>query len=329
MLVVTGAAGFIGANVVAALYARGATDVLAVDALRSTTAPGAPPAGTPYLDALHVAARVDKDELPRWLARHGAQVAAIIHFGACSDTTASDREYMFGNNVEYSQELWRWCARAGRPFIYASSAATYGDGSAGFDDEADPRALKPLNLYGETKQVFDLWALEQTEAPPRWAGLKYFNVYGPREAHKGRMASVAFHAFRQVRECGEVRLFESHRPGVAHGGQQRDFIFVEDAVAATLHFLDTPASSHAPNGLYNVGTGTARTFEDLARAVFAALGREPRIVYVPMPEDLRERYQYFTQATTRKLRRAGFAGPFHSLEEGVRKYAAYLTGADS
>ncbi|MCZ7644020.1 MAG: ADP-glyceromanno-heptose 6-epimerase [Planctomycetota bacterium] len=321
MLVVTGADGFIGSNLVADLLAAGAGPVAAVDAY------GAKPAR--YVDELKVAEKLERDELPKWLDRQGSKVRGVFHLGACSDTTATDRPFMLRNNVEYSQTLFRWCAQAGVPFVYASSAATYGDGAAGFDDEADPKALKPLNLYGESKQLFDLWALEQRAAPPRWAGLKYFNVYGPREAHKGRMASVALHAFRQLRAEGEVKLFESHREGIPHGGQKRDFVFVADAVAATRFFLETPASAGAPNGLYNVGTGAARSFADLARAVFAALGLEPRIRYIPMPGDLREKYQYFTQAATRKLRRAGFARPFASLETGVAAYVRQLAEAEA
>jgi len=325
MIIVTGAAGFIGANLVAALVARGEKDLVAADAFRSSGAgPDAPRRETRYLDAWPLRRRVDKEKLRAWLGRYGKTTRAVFHLGACTDTTVQDVEWVLRNNLEYSRVLWQWCTRARVPFIYASSAATYGDGSRGFDDEADPSHLKPLNLYGKSKHLFDLWALEQGETPPRWAGLKYFNVYGPREEHKGRMASVAFHAYRQIRERGEARLFESCRPDVPHGGQRRDFVFVEDAVAATLHFLDAPALGQAPNGLYNVGTGTARTFEDLAKAVFAALSLPPKIAYIPMPEDLRERYQHFTQATTAKLCRAGFTQPFHSLEDGVRKYVGYL-----
>jgi ADP-L-glycero-D-manno-heptose 6-epimerase len=323
MIVVTGAAGFIGANLVAALNARGAKDIVVADVFKAAGA--APPATTRYLDQLQVAERVDKDNLPRRLDAHARSLNAVFHLGACADTTAADRAFVMENNFEYSCALWQWCARRGVPFIYASSAATYGDGAAGYDDESDPRPLKPLNLYAESKQRFDLWALEQRSAPPRWVGLKYFNLYGPREEHKGRMASVAFHAFRQIAQSGQVRLFQSHRAGIADGAQQRDFTYVADAVEATLHFLDTPASPSAPNGLYNVGTGQARTFAELANAVFAALGRPPDILYVPMPEDIRSRYQYFTQATTAKLRRAGFTRPFRSLEQGVREYVAYLT----
>lgn len=325
MLVVTGAAGFIGANLVAELHRRGHREILAVDAFQGAGAgPTSPPAKTPWLDELGQQERLEKRELADWLQRNGTRVQAIFHLGACSDTTATDREYMLSNNLEYTRTLWHWCAQAQVPFVYASSAATYGDGSQGFDDACDPNHLKPLNLYGKSKHLFDLWALEQSVTPPRWAGLKYFNVYGPRESHKGRMASVAFHAYNQILKTGRVKLFQSHRPGIPDGGQERDFVFVEDAVNATLHFRETPASPEAPNGLYNIGTGKARSFADLARAVFAALGRTPAIDFIPMPEDLRERYQYFTQATNSKLVRSGLSRPFHSIEEGVAKYVEWL-----
>ncbi len=323
MIVVTGAAGFIGSNVVAALNARGRPDIVAVDSFRHTAK------DTPYLHALRIHGTVDKDHLGRWLDEEGAAVEAIIHQGACSDTTLRDRDYVIAVNTDYTRMLWQWCTRAGKPFVYASSAATYGDGSQGYDDRADPRTLKPLNLYGESKQLFDLWALEQGYTPPRWAGLKYFNVYGPREAHKGRMASVAFHAYQQIRESGRVTLFQSYKKEYADGGQRRDFVYVGDAVEATLHLLETPVSAQAPNGLYNIGTGQARTFADLARAVFAALGRDPVIEYIPMPEDLRDRYQYFTQARIDTLRRSGFTRPFRPIEEGVRNYVAYLRAQES
>ncbi len=329
MIVVTGAAGFIGSNIVAQLTRRGREDVLAVDIL--STKPGEPalPNDVGYLDELGIAARLDRDELPPWLESDEAGcVEAIIHMGACSDTTGDDPQFMLANNTEYTRTLWDWAARKQRPFVYASSAATYGDGSAGYDDRRAPTRYRPLNLYGESKQAFDLWAVRQEEAPPRWAGLKYFNVYGPREGHKGRMASVALHAWEQIRRDGVVRLFRSHREGIADGQQKRDFVFVQDVAAETLFFADPDASPEASSGLYNAGTGVARSFEDLARAVFAAMGRDPRIEYVPMPEDLRERYQYFTEATMDKARAAGFERPFHSLEEGVSKYVAWLGGSD-
>jgi len=323
MIIVTGAAGFIGSNVVAALNARGRPDIVAVDSFRHTAK------DTRYLHELRIHDTVDKDHLGRWLDEEGASVEAIIHQGACSDTTLRDRNYVIAVNTDYTRMLWQWCTRAGKPLVYASSAATYGDGLQGYDDRADPRMLKPMNLYGESKQLFDLWALDQVHTPPRWAALKYFNVYGPREAHKGRMASVAFHAYQQIRKSGRVTLFTSYQKEYADGGQRRDFVYVGDAVEATLHLLETPVSAQAPNGLYNVGTGQARTFADLAGAVFAAVGRDPVIEYIPMPEDLRDRYQYFTQARIDKLRHSGFTRPFRSIEEGVRHYVAYLRAQES
>jgi ADP-L-glycero-D-manno-heptose 6-epimerase len=249
---------------------------------------------------------------------------ALVHLGACSDTTVHDRAFMMEVNFEYSRGLWEVCAEQGIPFLYASSAATYGDGSAGYDDLTPPGDLRPLNVYGESKNLFDQWALSAGRQPPRWAGFKYFNVYGPGEGHKGRMASMAFHAYQQIRQSGRVRLFMSHREGIPHGGQRRDFVYVEDAVEATLHFLGLPVSGQAPNGLYNVGTGEARSFAELAGAVFSALDREPAIEFIPTPEDIRDKYQYFTQAKTGKLRAAGVVRPFHTIEEGVKKYMAFL-----
>lgn len=330
MILVTGAAGFIGANAVLALQARGVELAVADDFRRLCGTASGPDEWSRFRHggALRARAWVDKDDLCAWLADSGRDARAVLHLGACSDTTVTDRAFTMRVNLEYSQRLWEWCARNERPFVYASSAATYGDGSAGYDDEANPRDFRPLNLYGESKQRFDLWALEQRAAPPRWAGLKFFNVYGPREAHKGRMASVAYHAWRQIRAEGRVRLFQSHRAGIPHGGQRRDFLYVADAVAAALHFLETPAGGRAPNGLYNVGTGQARSFEDLARAVFSAVGRAPEIEYIPLPEDLREKYQYFTEARVEKLRRAGAGLNCQGLEAGVRAYAAWLAEAE-
>jgi len=323
MLVVTGADGFIGSNVVSEWRRRGHGEMLAVDQYDSLAAAGesCEASTLPPLEARYTAHApgtlwLDFHDLPDWLARHGAGVEAIVHLGACSDTTVSDRRFVMENNFAYTARLWNWCVVAGRPLVYASSAATYGDGRKGYDDRIDPARYRPLNLYGESKHTFDVWALRQSRQPPHWAGVKYFNVYGPNEQHKGRMASVALHCFHQIQQAGRVRLFQSHREDVPDGGQQRDFVYVLDAVDATLFLLQ----SAAPNGLYNVGSGRARTFADLARAVFAAVDQPPQIEYIPMPADLRGRYQYFTQADVGKLREAGFSAPLHSLEAGVRDY---------
>lgn len=321
VIVVTGASGFIGSNAVRELNRRGENRIVAVDDypwLRHCHQLTRRCAAARYSAQMRVAGFVDLHRLVDWLEREGDAVSSILHLGACSDTMVTDRDWIMQNNCAYTQSLWRWCAKAGRPFIYASSAATYGDGSRGYDDGCDPAQFRPLNYYGESKHLFDLWALSQAKAPPAWAGLKYFNVYGPREDHKGRMASVVFHGFRQVLDTGSICLFESLCPTIAHGDQQRDFIYVRDVVRATLHFL--APETRFDSGLYNVGTGVSRTFNQLARAIFTALEREPRIEYFPMPQDLRGRYQHFTQATISKLRQAGFLEAMTSLEDGVRDY---------
>lgn len=315
MIIVTGAAGFIGSNIVAQLNAAERHDILAVDNAHALTPPQ-------NAADLKVAQSLEKERLFDWLEANSSRVDAILHMGACSDTTQTDRAFMMSTNYEYSCRLWNICAARKIRLVYASSAATYGDGTLGYDDRSDPHRLKPLNLYGESKQRFDLWALEQTAAPPAWAGLKFFNVYGPREQHKARMASVAYHLFLQVRKDGVARLFKSDHPKYPDGGQMRDFIYVKDVVAAVLHCMNAPASSI--NTLFNVGTGCARTFNDLAHAVFKAMDRKANIEYIPMPADLSGRYQYFTQAEVSKLRSSGFTQPFHSLEDGVKDYVSYL-----
>lgn len=321
MIVVTGASGFIGSNLVMELNRRRYTDIVAVDDYpwlrgRARLHPLSPEVR--YSQCMKVAGCVDMHSLNEWLQGSGSTVSSIIHLGACSDTTASDRDWIMENNLAYTQRLWQWCADARRTFVYASSAATYGDGLQGYDDACSPSRYQPLNLYGESKHLFDLWGLSQRKAPPRWAGLKYFNVYGPRETHKGRMASMVFHGFHQILETGSIRLFRSNQTHMGDGEQQRDFVCVKDVVAATLHFAAD--SNRYENGLYNVGTGRARAFNELANAIFAALGRQPRIEYISMPQDLRGRYQDFTQAVLFKLREAGYTSAMTSLEDGVRDY---------
>jgi ADP-L-glycero-D-manno-heptose 6-epimerase len=320
MIVITGANGFIGANLLGQVHGQ-AGDVVAVDdypSIADQTAATTAPAEARYFQVAD--AYVDKGQLLAFLADRAADIEAIYHLGACSDTTVTDRDWIMANNLEYTRQLWQWCTESQKPFVYASSAATYGDGIHGYDDEVNPRRYKPMNLYGESKHLFDLWALKQKDTPPRWGGVKYFNVYGPREEHKARMASMAYHWFKQIRKSGEARLFESYRPNIAHGDQQRDFIFVVDAVDATMHLMKTTPSTAAPNGLYNVGTGAARTFADLADAMFAAMDRPANLRFIPMPQDLRDQYQYFTQATVAKLRRSGFDRPFLTVEEGTAQY---------
>ncbi len=315
-LLVTGAAGFIGARFVESCGTRG-IPVVSVDRRASFTE-------RPEHRGLDFGTIVDFEELDAWLSASPPALAGIVHLGACTDTTEMDVAYLTRVNLEYSQRLWRWTTERKIPFVYASSAATYGDGAHGYDDdEAGIPALVPLNPYGESKQQFDLWALAEERAgrrPPAWTGFKFFNVYGFGERHKAKMASVILHAFDQIRADGEVRLFKSHRPDFADGAQRRDFIFVEDVVAV-LHFALDAA---VPRGIFNLGTGSSRTFLDLAQATFSALGVRPNIRFIDMPEALRERYQYATEARMSRLRGAGYDAPFTTLEDGVRQYVARL-----
>jgi len=323
MHIVTGGAGFIGSNLVAALCARG-EEVVVVDRLRQ---------GVKWRNlAKHpIAGIVPPEDLPGFLARR-PPVRALFHMGAVSATTETDGDLVARTNIALPQMLWEWCAEAGVPFIYASSAATYGDGAQGFEDDARPEALarlRPLNLYGWSKLAFDrrvaqMLALGRPR-PPRWAGLRFFNVYGPNEHHKGRMASVVLHKFRQIMRGEAATLFASDREGVADGEQKRDFVHVRDCVAAMLWLEASPRAS----GLYNIGTGQARSFLDLTRAIYAALGRNAEIRFIPMPDDLKGRYQYFTEARMDRLRGAGFGHPPTALEDGVRSYVQdTLTNAE-
>ena len=317
MLLVTGGAGFIGSNVVASLNAAGRSDIVVNDVLGAD-------AKWRNLAKRQIADFIPPADLWRWLERR--ELEAIIHLGAISDTTATDADLVMENNFRLSLRLLDWCTIHRIRFIYASSAATYGDGSAGFVDDRSPaalRTLKPLNLYGWSKHLFDLAVAERAakreNLPPQWAGLKYFNVFGPNEYHKGAMASVVARVFDGARAGTPVRLFKSHRDGIADGDQRRDFIYVDDAVAVTRWLLDSPTVC----GLFNAGTGTARSFRDLISAMFKALGRPPAIEYIDMPPQIRPNYQYFTQAVTDNLRAAGFAGQFTPLEAAV---ADYVTG---
>jgi len=317
-IIVTGAAGFIGRNVVAELNRRGFSDLLLVDEL-GTAEKWANLVGLSFEDM------VPPDQLWPWLSgRPQGDVAGIIHLGACSATTERDADFLMRNNYRYTRTLCEWALSSSTRFVYASSAATYGDGSRGFSDaDASTPALEPLNMYGYSKHVFDLWALRQGLFD-RIAGLKYFNVFGPYEGHKADMRSVVAKAYQEIQETGRLSLFKSYRPGVADGEQRRDFVYVGDAVDVTLHFLEPGSAS----GLFNCGTGVARTWLDLGRAVFAALDRAPDIEFVDMPAALRGKYQYFTQADMGKLRGAGYRKEFRSLEQGVDEYVrGYLVKA--
>ncbi len=316
MIAVTGAAGFIGSNLALRLAAQG-EEVLLVDYPLT-------PEKAPNLSGMEGCGFLEPQEFLRELESGGAAPEAIFHLGACSDTMETDWDYLRRNNIEYSQKLWEHCARAAKPYIYASSAATYGDGSNGFDDATPPQELRPLNLYGRSKNEFDLWALQQiaggAPAPPRWAGLKFFNVYGPREAHKGPMASVVWKAYRNILEHGEMGLFRSNDPSIGDGEQKRDFVFVEDCIDHMLWLWKAPHDG----GIYNSGTGQARTFLDLVRAAFAALELEPQIRFIDMPADLSAQYQNFTQATMTKLRATGYRKEPTPLEAGVAAYIGDL-----
>ncbi|MEP6467308.1 MAG: ADP-glyceromanno-heptose 6-epimerase, partial [Parafilimonas sp.] len=267
---------------------------------------------------------VDRELLLEWLDENRPKIEFVIHLGARTDTTEFDYKIHEELNVEYSQDVWNYCTANAIPLIYASSAATYGNGELGYDDDDTLLCdLKPLNPYGKSKNEFDKWAVQQLNAPPVWAGLKFFNVYGPNEYHKERMASVIFHACKQIETHGNVKLFKSYKEAFKDGEQLRDFIYVKDVVKVIAWMFNTMKNNKwltEKNGIYNVGTGKARTFNDLIKATFAALDKEPEIVYIDMPNDLVDTYQYFTQALMIKLKHAGYEEPFTSLEEGVDDY---------
>ena len=323
MLLVTGGAGFIGSNVVASLNEAGRTDVVVNDFLGSD-------GKWRNLGSRQVADFVPPADLPQWL--DGRKLDAVVHLGAISSTTATDGDALIEANFRLSLRLLEWCASTRTPFIYASSASTYGDGGQGFSDDyslAALKRLKPMNLYGWSKHLFDLAVIERAarkeKLPPQWAGLKFFNVFGPNEYHKGEMMSLVAKRFDEARSGKPVRLFKSHRAGIADGEQKRDFIYVDDAVAVVRWLLDTPTVS----GIFNVGTGQARSFRDLITAMFVALGREPAIEYIDMPLSIRDTYQYFTQAETENLRKAGYNAHFTAIEEAVRHYVtSFLNRAD-
>ncbi|OSI73135.1 ADP-glyceromanno-heptose 6-epimerase [Bradyrhizobium canariense] len=323
MLLVTGGAGFIGSNVVAALNEAGRSDVVVCDFL-GNEGKWRNLAKRQLLDIVPPA------ELPGWL--RGRKLDAVIHLGAISATTATDGDLVFETNFRLSMRLLDWCTANAVPLIYASSAATYGDGDAGFDDDSSVSALKklrPMNLYGWSKHLFDLAVAERgangEKLPPQWAGLKFFNVFGPNEYHKGSMMSVLARRFDDVKAGCVVQLFKSHREGIADGDQRRDFIYVDDVVRVIMWLLATPSVS----GIFNVGTGKARSFRDLMLAAYAALGANPNIEYVDMPAQIRGSYQYFTQSEVDRLHRAGYNGGFTTLEDAVKAYVGdYLDRPD-
>lgn len=311
MIIVTGGAGFLGSAIVWGLNRRGVDDILVVDNL-GRTEKWKNLVGLRYRGYLHKNEFAQRLQSGSWTE----SVEAIVHMGACSSTTEQDADYLMRNNVEYSKLVCQFAQERGARFVYASSAATYGDGSLGFeDDDALFDRLRPLNMYGYSKHLFDLWVRDQGLVDAV-AGLKFFNVFGPNEYHKGEMRSVVCKAVAEIVATDELKLFCSHRPEYAHGEQQRDFVYVEDCVDVVLWLLDNPGVG----GIFNVGTGRSRTWNDLARAVFTAMGRKPRIRYVPMPEAIRDKYQYYTCASMAKLRSRGCKVAFRSLEEAVACY---------
>jgi ADP-L-glycero-D-manno-heptose 6-epimerase len=310
MIIVTGGAGFIGSAIVAALNERGIADILVVDEQGKEKCKN--------LVNLRFAGYADKNDFLKKVSdgKVDNNVESVFHMGACSDTTETDAEYLRKNNYQYTKVLAQWANKANVRFIYASSAATYGDGSQGFSDDEDKiEQLQPLNPYGHSKQLFDLWARENGLLK-KIVGLKYFNVFGPNEYHKGNMRSFMLKAFEQINATGRVRLFKSCNADYADGEYKRDFLYIKDAVDMTLFFYDNPKIS----GLFNIGAGRARTWNDLVKAVFAAMGKEPNIEYIDMPEAIRNQYQYFTQADITKLRTAGYKEQITSLEDAIGDY---------
>ncbi|WP_276481234.1 ADP-glyceromanno-heptose 6-epimerase [Paraflavitalea pollutisoli] len=315
-IVVTGAAGFIGSCLAGFLNKHGFINLILVDEFSRIDK-------DPNLEGKIFLEKVERDHFFEWLEGQSRPVDFIFHIGARTDTTEFDYSVHQRLNVEYSQQVWNYCVAHQVPVVYASSAATYGAGELGYNDDHEvPFQLKPLNPYGVSKNEFDKWALQQTKQPPFWAGLKFFNVYGPNEYHKARMASVIWHSFNQIKKDGVVKLFRSHRPDFKDGQQLRDFVYVKDLLNVCYWLMEEYDENikTVASGLYNLGTGKARSFEDLVKATFAGLDKEPNIQFIDMPEDIRDKYQYFTEANMKKLVDAGYTTPFHTLEAGVEDY---------
>jgi len=310
MIIVTGAAGFIGSCLVNKLNNKGIKDILIVDDFSN-------PSKNKNLEHKSYLEKIHRDQFVEWFSTNHSSVDVVFHIGARTDTTEFDKQIFDRLNLNYTKALWSVCAKYQIPFVYASSAATYGMGEHGYSDDQDliPK-LKPLNPYGDSKNDFDKWAITQIEKPVFWAGLKFFNVYGPNEYHKGRMASVIWHAFNQISQNGRMKLFRSHNPLFEDGKQLRDFIYVKDVVDVLYFFMTNKPAS----GIYNLGTGKARTFLDLATATFGAMDISPVIDFIDTPMDIRDKYQYFTEAKMEKLRNAGYDKDFYSLEEGIEEY---------
>ncbi len=310
MIIVTGAAGFIGSCLIKALNNKGFTEIVIVDDFEQEQKKH-------NYSSKSFAQQIDRMSLIPWLKDNHSKVSFVFHLGARTDTTLFDTDIFDKLNLNFSKAVWACCAFHGIPLLYASSAATYGDGSHGYNDDTELLDfLKPLNPYGDSKHEFDKWALSQTDKPPYWVGLKFFNVFGPNEYHKGRMASVVFHAFNQIKERGALKLFKSHRSDYEDGMQKRDFIYVKDVVDVCLFFH----SQQAASGIYNLGTGCAHSFLDLGEACFEALNMTPKISFIDIPEDIRNTYQYFTEAPMKKLRSNGYQKPFTPLNKAIKDY---------
>lgn len=310
MIVVTGAAGFISSCLVSELNSKGFKNIVVVDDFSKKEKDN-------NLKGKTLVAKVPRKDFFKWAEDYVSEIDFIFHLGARTDTTEFDISIFDELNLNYSKKMWALCTDNSIPLVYASSGATYGIGEQGFDDNHEiVEKLKPLNPYGDSKNDFDKWALKQDKSPPFWAGLKFFNVYGPNEYHKGRMASVIFHAFNQINKTGGMNLFRSHNPNYKNGEQLRDFVYVKDVVKVCLFLMDKKPKS----GLYNLGTGSARTFLDLTKATFAALNIPENIGFIDTPVDIRDKYQYFTEAKMSKLINAGYSESFYSLEEGVSDY---------
>lgn len=321
MIIITGAAGFIGSCLVSKLDSLGYGNMLVLvdDFSRADKIPN--------LEAKNHLLKVDRAEFINWFSLNGLDVEFVFHLGARTDTTEQDETIFNALNLEFSKDVFRRCAAFDIPLVYASSAATYGNGENGFDDDHGKIAgLLPMNPYGWSKQNFDLWVLQQTSVPPFWAGLKFFNVYGPNEYHKGRMASVIFHTFNKIMQTGKMQLFRSHRPDFEDGAQSRDFIYVMDVVEMLIHLMN---NNEVSNGIYNIGTGKARSFYDLATGVFTALGMEPCVEFIDTPLDIRNTYQYFTEANMGKFLSTAYNKPFFSLEDGISDYVSHYLSKKS
>jgi ADP-L-glycero-D-manno-heptose 6-epimerase len=318
MIIVTGAAGFIGSNLVKKLNDEGYHDLILVDDFSRADK-------NKNLEGKKYTRQIDRESFLSWLSDNSNNVDFIFHLGARTDTTEFNKEIFDYLNLNYSKEIWKISANQNIPLVYASSGATYGGGELGYKDDHElPFKLKPLNPYGESKNDFDKWALQQEKHPGFWAGVKFFNVYGPNEYHKGRMASVIFHAYNQIKETGKMKLFRSHREDYKDGEQLRDFIYVKDVIEV-LHFF---MKEQPKNGLFNIGQGKARTFNDLVQNTFKSMNINGKIEYIDTPEDIRDKYQYFTEADIEKLRSTGYKKSFHTLEEGIEDYVKnyLLTG---